>query len=366
MLVEALEAQVTLKDAGAEAATARKIAQIVAAPPDRGPALLGPVSGGLFLLNTVVLWYGAVLVLGEQLTVGGLLAVQLLVGLAAVPLLRWAGLGPRLCTMLFVQRKLAEAEETRAAKDPPAEPLPPVRGHLRIEDVSFRYHPESPNVLSRINLAFQPGQVVALLGRSGAGKSTLALLLARFYLPTEGTIRLDGFDLAGVEVRTLHAQVSVVNRESVLVTGTVRDNISLGDPDAAWERVVEAARLAGAHEFISSLPRSYDAVIGPGGLTLSAGQRMGVCLARAFLKEPRLLILDDVLGELDAESERALVKNLRAGARGRTTLLLSRRPLPAAYADWIVVLEAGQVVEAGSHRELLEQKGLYYYWTGLG
>jgi ABC-type bacteriocin/lantibiotic exporter with double-glycine peptidase domain len=253
-----------------------------------------------------------------------------------------------------------------AAKDLPAEPLPTVRGHLHVEDLGFRYHPESPNVLSRVNLAFQPGQVVVLLGRSGAGKSTLALLLARFYLPTEGTIRLDGYDLAGVEPRSLRAQVSVVGRESVLVAGTVRDNVALTDPDATRERVVEAARLAGVHELITALPRGYDTVVGPKGLALSAGQRMGLCLARAFLKEPRLLILDDVLGELDAESERALVKNLRAGARGRTTLLLSRRPLPAAYADWVVVLDAGQVVEAGSHRELLEQKGLYYYWTGLG
>jgi ABC-type bacteriocin/lantibiotic exporter with double-glycine peptidase domain len=317
----------------------------------------------LLLLNAVILWYCAVLVLDVRLTVGQLMACQMLVLLAAVSILAWVGRWPQVCTLVFLLQKLDEVHEIPAEQEHPAEPLPPVRGLIQFEDVSFRYHPESPHVLSRINLVIQPGQIVALIGRSGGGKSTLAQLLERFFSPTEGRIRIDGFDLAGVDVRSLRSQVSVVRTEPALVTGPIRDYIALADPKADIQRVVEAARRAGAHDFIMALPRSYDTAIGPGGTRLSDGQNVHLSLARAFLKEARLLILDDVLSLLEVEAERKLIQQLRTEARGRTTMLISRRPLAAAYADFIVVMDAGQVVEMGGHAELVEQKGLYYYWS---
>jgi ATP-binding cassette subfamily B protein len=363
ILVESIQVQVAIKEANAETEACRKFAETAGAGP--GPAVMGAASGGILAVNAIMLWCGAVLIRAGQMTVGQLMALQMLGVLAALPMLGWSGRWPQVSTLLFLLHKLGDVQETAAEQNQPAEPLPPLRGLIQLEDLHFRYHPESPHVLSRINLTIQPGQVVALIGRAGAGKSTLALLVERFFLPTAGTIRIDGFDLVGVDVRSLRSQVSLVRAEPALIAGTIRDNIALVDPKADLQRVLEAAKLAGAHDFIMALPRSYDTVLGPGGMRLSDGQNLCLCLARAFLKEPRILILDDVLPFLDAEAEQVLVKNLRACARVRTTLLISRRPPPAAYADFIVVMDAGQIVETGSHRELLEQKGLYYFWTGI-
>jgi ATP-binding cassette subfamily B protein len=365
ILVESIQAQTTFKRSAAEPEACRKFAEARAAGPNPGSALMALAWGGVLLASAVTLWHGSVLVLAGEMTVGQLMACQILVVLAALPILAWTWRWRKVCALVYLLQKLGEVKETPAEQEQPAEPLPPLRGLLQFEDVSFRYHPESANVLSRINLAIQPGQVVALIGRSGAGKSTLAMLLERFYRPTEGTIRIDGFDLAAVDVRSLRAQVSVVSNDPPLFTGTIGEHIALADTGAGFQRVIEAAKLAGAHDFIMSLQRGYDTVIGPVGMRLSSGQNLGLCLARAFLKEPRILILDDVLPLLDAEAEPGLVKQLRTGARGRTTILISRRPLPASYADFIVVLDAGQIVETGTHRELLAQKGLYYYWTGM-
>jgi ATP-binding cassette subfamily B protein len=361
--VESIQNQAAIKEATAEPAISGKVAEAAGAGSRPGPVVAGWAWGALLLVNAIILWYSAVLVLNMRLTVGQLLACQMLVLLAAVSILACVGRWSQVCTLVFLLQKLDEVHETPAEQEHPAEPLPPVRGLIQFEDVSFRYHPESPHVLSRINLVIQPGQIVALIGRSGAGKSTLAQLLERFFSPTEGTIRIDGFDLAGVDVRSLRSQVSVVRTEPALVTGTIRDYIALADPKADIQRVVDAARRAGAHDFIMALPQSYDTVIGPGGTRLSDGQNVHLFLARAFLKEPRLLILDDVLSFLEVEAERELIRQLRTEARGRTTVLISRRPLPPAYADFIVVMDAGQVVEMGSHAELVEQRGLYYYWT---
>jgi ATP-binding cassette subfamily B protein len=364
-LVEAVQCVATIKGVAAEPEACRKLTETVGGGPGPGLVVMGLVAGGILIVNSVVLWRGAVLVLASELTIGQLIAFQILMGLAALPILRWIWVWLQMSGLLFALAKLANVHEAPAEQDQRAETMPPVRGLIQLENVSFRYHPESPDVVSRISLEVQPGQMVALLGRSGAGKSTLARLLQRFVLPREGKLRIDGIDLASVDVRSLRSQVGVVGGESALLAGTVSYNIALADPGATRERVVDAANRAGAHEFIQALPDGYDTLIGPAGMRLSTGQSLSVCLARAFLTEPRILILDDVLSLLDAESEQALVKNLRADARHRTTILISRRPLPPAYADLIVVMDAGRIVEMGSHRELVQHKGLHAYWTGI-
>ena len=234
---------------------------------------------------------------------------------------------------------------------------------MRFDNVSFRYSPEDRNILCNINLEVRPGQSVALVGRSGAGKTTLAMLLQRFYLPTEGKITVDGFDVSAVDLRSLRDQIGVVAQESTIFTGTIRDNIALACPEATLEKVIEAARQADAHDFIMSFPMAYDTIVGEMGVRLSGGQRHCLAIARALLKDPRILVLDEATGALDGESERAIQHNLQAPLRDRTTIIIAHRLSTVQSADLIVVLDNGQVVEQGTHSELQACKGLYYYLT---
>src|SRR5262249_25602527 len=204
-----------------------------------------------------------------------------------------------------------------------------------------------------------PGQTIALVGRSGAGKTTLAMLLQRYYSPTEGAITIDGFDLANVDVHSLRDQLGVVPQDSTILTGTIRENISLGDPEIPLEKVIEVARQANAHEFIMSFPLAYDTVVGDLGVRLSGGQRQRLAIARALLKEPRILILDEATGALDYESERAIQHNLQGLMHERTTLIIAHRLSTVQGADLIVVLDNGQIVEQGTHSELQSRRGLH-------
>jgi ABC-type multidrug transport system fused ATPase/permease subunit len=206
-----------------------------------------------------------------------------------------------------------------------------------------------------------PGQTVAIVGRSGSGKTTLAMLLQRFYRPTEGKILVDGFDLATVDLKTYRTQVGVVAQGSTIFSGTIRENIALGDPGATMERIVEAARAANAHDFITAFPMAYNTPIGETGIGLSGGQKQRLCIARAILKEPRLLIFDEATSALDTESERAIQQKLKTLLKGRTAFVIAHRLSTIQDADMILVLDEGRLVEKGTHRELMGIKGLYYY-----
>lgn len=366
-LVESIQALETIKGGMAEAPMQRKFAEAAEVGPDGtewAPAFSGLGAANL-LVNAATLCYSAGQVLSGAMTPGELMALQILVALLAVPLLDLAGCWRQIFAFLFVLPKLGEAQEATTEQHPSRQALalPTLRGLIQIDNLSFRFHPESPRVLSQINLVIQPGQIVAIIGRAGAGKTTVAMMLERLLSPSEGSVRIDGFDLQDVELSSLRAQVSVVRSQTVIFAGTVRDNIALADPSTPLDRVIEAAKLANAHDFIMTMPRGYDTLIGPGGLELSAGQCHCLGLARAFWKEPRILVLDDVLHGLDVETEQVLLRNLRGAGRARITILMSRRPLPVSYADSIVVMDQGQVVETGTHDELIAQKGLYYYWT---
>jgi ATP-binding cassette subfamily B protein len=282
-------------------------------------------------------------------------------GLMIVPVLRLAGLWREVGPLHHFLAALADSAEPSTEHDlgKPPVTLPRLRGFVRFHNVAFRHRPEQRDVLAHINLDIQPGQLLWVVGRSGAGKTTLALLLARLLSPTAGTITLDGFDLATVASDSLRAQISFLAEEPVLLPGTIRYNIALAEPEAALERVIAAAQLAGAHDFIMRFPLGYETTLGAFGVHLSRGQRQSLCIARALLKEPRLLILDEVTASLDAEMEHALLQNLRWLGRDSTTLLLTRRPQAVDPRDAVVVLEDGQIVETGTHGALLTQNGLY-------
>ena len=242
---------------------------------------------------------------------------------------------------------------------PDARPLPPVKGHVRFENLSFNYDDEEKTVLSNINFEASPGDVIALVGPSGAGKTTLVNLLPRFYNPTAGRILIDGQDLCSVTLLSLREQVGIVPQETLLFSGTIADNIRSGKLGATDAEVIEAARAANALEFIKSMPDGLDTVVGERGTRLSGGQRQRIAIARALLKNPRILVLDEATSALDTESEHLVQQALERLMQGRTTFVIAHRLSTIQYATRILVLDGGSIVEDGNHKELLAMGGLY-------
>ncbi len=232
-------------------------------------------------------------------------------------------------------------------------------GKVEFEDIWFQYNPEGPWTLKEVNLTADPGTVVALVGPSGAGKTSLVDLIPRFYNPTKGKVKIDGTDIKRLSLKFLRSQVGIVLQDVFLFTGTVRDNIRYGRPGASEEEVIEAAKMANAHDFISRMPQGYDSMVGERGSTLSLGERQRISIARALICNPKILILDEATSSVDAESEKEIQAALESAMKGRTTFVIAHRLSTIRNADKIVTIQEGQIVETGSHEELLASSGIY-------
>ncbi|MGL5195227.1 MAG: peptidase domain-containing ABC transporter, partial [Chroococcales cyanobacterium] len=239
-------------------------------------------------------------------------------------------------------------------------PMPAVEGTVRFENVSFHFPQSKSLQLANINLEFQPGQFVGIVGQSGSGKSTLMKLLQRLYEPTGGRILLDGYDVAKVELYSLRSQIGVVLQDTLLFNGTVQENIALTNPDATTDDIIKAAKIGVAHEFIMTLPNGYNSNVGERGSSLSGGQRQRIAIARTVLQNPHLLILDEATSALDYNSERLVCENLAEAFKGRTVFFITHRLTTVKKADVILMMDQGAVVEQGTHDELMALKGLYY------
>lgn len=307
-----------------------------------------------------ILWYGGLLVIRGTLSLGELVAFTIYLTQLIDPVRRMGMIIPVLAMATSAGERIFEILDARSEVEeaPNATALPALRGHVKFEGVSFAYFGRHP-LLEEVTFEALPGQVVALLGTTGSGKSTIINLIPRFYDPTAGRITLDGFDIRQVSLDSLRDQIGIVLQETSLFGGSVGDNIAFGRPNATKAEIVAAARAAQAHDFISEMSKGYDTRIGERGVTLSGGQRQRLAIARAILKDPRLLILDDATSNVDAETERLIQQALVDLMRGRTSFVIAQRLSTVRAADLILVLDKGRISARGSHGELLRTSGLY-------
>jgi ATP-binding cassette subfamily B multidrug efflux pump len=336
-------------------------------------AFLFPTLFLVFNLSTLaVYWYGGFQVIGGDLTVGQLVAFNTylmmvmmpvgILGMIATMISRAAASAERIFEILDAQSEVADA--------PDAQPLPPIEGRVAFEDVRFRYFAsgerrrtagskEGEWVLDGVSFVAEPGQTVALLGATGSGKSTIINLIPRFYDVSEGRITVDGHDVRDVTSESLRSQIGIVLQEATLFTGTVRDNIAFGKPEATMEEIVAAAKAAEAHEFIVGFPDGYDTEVGERGVTLSGGQKQRIAIARALLLDPRILILDDSTSSVDFSTEERIQQALDELMKGRTSFVIAQRISTVLNADQILVLDKGRIVAHGTHEELMESSPIY-------
>ena len=312
-------------------------------------------------VTALTLYFGAHLVIAGQLTVGELIAFNMLAGRVAQPVLRLAQLWQDFHQARLSIARLGDILNTAPEPmfDPSRAAPPPIKGEISFEHVNFRYRADTSLALQDISIRVTPGQIVGIVGPSGSGKSTLTKLIQRLYVPEAGRILVDGIDLTVANVAWLRRQIGAVLQENVLFNRTIRENIALTDPGMAMERVMAAADLAGAHEFILALPDGYNTMVGERGASLSGGQRQRIAIARALVTNPRILIFDEATSALDYESESIVQHNMRKICAGRTVFIIAHRLSAVRHADRILTIEGGRLVEDGSHDQLIMNAGRY-------
>jgi len=322
------------------------------------------ISGFLNKLSgLIVIWAGAGMVLSGSLSLGELIAFRIIAGYVTGPLLRMTSIWQSVQeTSLSLERLSDVIDHPQEAPEDNANRLimPPIQGEICFRNIAFRYKPSSPLLIKGLNLTITQGNFVAIVGTSGSGKSTLTKLLARLYSPEEGVVLVDGIDVAKVELYSLRRQLGIVPQDTVLFDGSVEENITLTNPDASTEEVIEAARIAAAHDFIMELPASYSTEVGERGSSLSGGQRQRIAIARTILQKPRLLIMDEATSALDYQTERVVSENLMKALQGCTVLFITHRLSSIVKADQIICMGKGAVLEVGSHEELMQARGPYY------
>lgn len=314
------------------------------------------------VMYTVVILAGGIFMVRGLISPGDLVAYTMYVTTLLVTIRRIIEFAEQFQRgMTGIERFVEIMDSTVEILDEPgARPMEKVQGGIRFEHVSFEYPDDHNPVLNDINLDIRPGEKIALVGPSGGGKTTLCNLIPRFYDTTRGSIQIDGRDLKGITLQSLRSGIGIVQQDVYLFSGTVYDNISYGKPEASRDEVMEAARMAGAHEFISELKDGYDTYVGERGVKLSGGQKQRISIARVFLKNPPILILDEATSALDNESEHLVNQSLERLAQGRTTVTIAHRLTTIQNADRILVLSEGKIMEEGSHEELLKKQGMYY------
>jgi ATP-binding cassette subfamily B protein len=315
------------------------------------------------LSSLLLIWAGASLVLDGKLSLGELIAFRMIAGYVTGPILRMTSIWQSVQETALSLERLSDVIDH--PQEAPADNanrivMPPIQGQISFQNIKFRYKPSSPLLLKGVNLEIPKGVFVAVVGTSGSGKSTLTKLLARLYQPEGGTVLVDSIDISKVELYSLRRQIGIVPQETVLFDGSVEENITLTNPDASSDEIVEAATIACAHDFIMDLPAGYSTEVGERGGGLSGGQRQRIAIARTILQKPRMLIMDEATSALDYQTERVVSENLMQSLKGCTVLFITHRLSSIVNADLIVCMGNGTVLEAGTHQELMEARGAYY------
>lgn len=321
-----------------------------------------PTSWFLMTLSTIlILWFGGQMVIAGEMTIGEVVAFNGYLILLALPARQLTWLvnlaGEAIAGVQRTYEVLDMNPEIQSSPD--ASILPPLAGQVVFKDVCFRYSGEKAHALEDLTLSVEPNEVIALIGSTGSGKTSLVNLIPRFYDTSEGAVLVDDHDVRLVDLTSLRKQIGIVLQTSLLFSTTIRENIAYGKPEAREDEIISAAKAAQAHDFILEFPDGYDTMVGERGVTLSGGQRQRVAIARALLLDPRILILDDSTSSVDMQTERLIQQALEHLMEGRTTFIIAHRLSTVRRADTILVMDRGQIVERGTHRQLLDQTGLY-------